>query len=341
MTTPSSAANISFPREDDLDRDANPRHQAAMVSMETGLRQQHAEGLYVMNRHGDGGMLSSSSSTLPPFAHVWSNSEFVSNQDLLAQMTTAASNGQHPYQQQSQHQMSSAAESQAMMMMIDGNVMAAPYRSEHGIFQISRPQPTVAVNNNVNRSPSSVDVATPGVNGWSPWQQPNAIDVDGTFAAALGVSLSDDGVVAVYRMPSDGSLSSDWHSPALGNDGNAPERRNGGQSTTHGNLFDPHPQISTNRGARFGGDAAGVYRAPNPEDDGSGGRPAVVDAEKLLLRSALLEKSEEVMRLMKELEQAYGLIHELKQQNDFFLHHKTMTTPSSSSSFADASSGAP
>lgn len=46
-----------------------------------------------------------------------------------------------------------------------------------------------------------------------------------------------------------------------------------------------------------------------------------VDGEKQLLRSALLEKSKEIQRLTRELELAYGLIHQLKQQNDLFQRH--------------------
>lgn len=52
---------------------------------------------------------------------------------------------------------------------------------------------------------------------------------------------------------------------------------------------------------------------------GGGGATTVVDAEKLFLRGALVEKTQEVVQLMRELEQAYGLIHRLKQQNDFFI----------------------
>lgn len=43
-----------------------------------------------------------------------------------------------------------------------------------------------------------------------------------------------------------------------------------------------------------------------------------IDAEKLFLRGALVEKTQEVVQLMRELDQAYGLIHQLKTQNDFF-----------------------
>lgn len=61
--------------------------------------------------------------------------------------------------------------------------------------------------------------------------------------------------------------------------------------------------------AGVSGDAAGS----------DGGATTVVDAEKLFLRGALVEKTQEVVQLMRELEQAYGLIHRLKQQNDFFI----------------------
>jgi len=43
-----------------------------------------------------------------------------------------------------------------------------------------------------------------------------------------------------------------------------------------------------------------------------------VDNEILMLRNHLVEKSQEILELMKELEQAYGLIHQLKEQNNFF-----------------------
>lgn len=46
-----------------------------------------------------------------------------------------------------------------------------------------------------------------------------------------------------------------------------------------------------------------------------------VDGEKQLLRSALLEKSKEIQRLTRELELAYGLIHQLKQQTDLYQRH--------------------
>ena len=45
------------------------------------------------------------------------------------------------------------------------------------------------------------------------------------------------------------------------------------------------------------------------------------DTEKLMLRDALVEKIDEIQRLMKELEQAYRLINQLKQQNDFYHLH--------------------
>ena len=45
------------------------------------------------------------------------------------------------------------------------------------------------------------------------------------------------------------------------------------------------------------------------------------DTEKLMLRDALVEKVDEIQRLMKELEQAYRLINQLKQQNDFYHLH--------------------
>ena len=62
-----------------------------------------------------------------------------------------------------------------------------------------------------------------------------------------------------------------------------------------------------------------------------------VDTEMLGLRDDLVAKSQEVLRLMKELEQAYGLIHQLKQQNDFFhqqwnllnQHHLLQSSPKS------------
>ena len=47
----------------------------------------------------------------------------------------------------------------------------------------------------------------------------------------------------------------------------------------------------------------------------------LADGEKHMLRSALAERSKEVRRLTKELEQAYGLIHQLKQQNDIYQNH--------------------
>lgn len=72
----------------------------------------------------------------------------------------------------------------------------------------------------------------------------------------------------------------------------------------------------------------------------------VVDQEKLQLRNALLEKSEEVLRLMKELEQVYSLIHQLKQQNDFFhqqwnLHHGDRNAAKSSMEVDSSGNSAP
>jgi len=46
-----------------------------------------------------------------------------------------------------------------------------------------------------------------------------------------------------------------------------------------------------------------------------------VDSEKQLLRGALVDKVREIQRLTRELEQAYALIHQLKQHNEF-LHRQ-------------------
>jgi len=51
----------------------------------------------------------------------------------------------------------------------------------------------------------------------------------------------------------------------------------------------------------------------------------VVDVEKQQLRSALAEKGKECERLVVELQQAYFLIHHLKQQNDIYQRHWAAT----------------
>ena len=50
---------------------------------------------------------------------------------------------------------------------------------------------------------------------------------------------------------------------------------------------------------------------------GAAGSTATVDSEKQLLRGALVDKVREIQRLTRELEQAYALIHQLKQHNEF------------------------
>jgi len=55
-------------------------------------------------------------------------------------------------------------------------------------------------------------------------------------------------------------------------------------------------------------------------DGGNAAAATVVgstDAEKQLLRGALVDKVREIQRLTRELEQAYALIHQLKQHNEF------------------------
>jgi len=45
---------------------------------------------------------------------------------------------------------------------------------------------------------------------------------------------------------------------------------------------------------------------------------AAIDAEKLMLRNNLVVKSQEIVKLMTELKQAYGLIHKLKKKTPSF-----------------------
>lgn len=155
--------------------------------------------------------------------------------------------------------------------------------------------------------------------GW-PWQQVS-------LQSSQSAEQSNEGVL-VYQLPANGI----WPQNNSINMAASQSDQNG----THADA----PMMSTMQ-VPYGGTQDGVncvfQMAPSAvcltNDEAK--RRIVVDQEKLQLRNALLEKSEEVLRLMKELEQVYSLIHQLKQQNDFFhqqwnLHHSDRNAAKSS-----------
>lgn len=166
-----------------------------------------------------------------------------------------------------------------------------------------------------------------GGKGW-PWPQ-----VSISLQSSQGIEQSNEGVL-VYQLPA----SSSWPTNGVNATAN--------QSDQNGSLVLRNEaelsMMSAIHQAQHGGatsDGVDCVFQVEPgavcATDDAGKHGIIVDQEKLQLRNALLEKSEEVLRLMKELEQMYRLIHQLKEQNDFFhqqwnLHHNNRSTAKSS-----------
>jgi len=160
------------------------------------------------------------------------------------------------------------------------------------------------------------------------WQQYTAATAGAStsdqFAAAAGDSLQPNaidgmtnGSVIVYQLNADGTPSAAYTTNAMPGSGDLLEP---------GEVRLPVSAGQTN-GVAVRGDQAytaadGEYRlnAVSPWLRSAAGG-ATVDSEKQLLRGALVDKVREIQRLTRELEQAYALIHQLKQHNEF-LHRQ-------------------
>ena len=169
------------------------------------------------------------------------------------------------------------------------------------------------------------------------WQQyataaGNQFAANGAISQATGMP-TQDGVI-IYQLAPNGSTQNEFvqstmagmtviqskHDLSIKEEtlepGEVPLAANGqvqhaaANGTIDANLYQVNPAYAnygTNQWGQFNGVAM-----KRPGDD------TQPDAEKQLLRSALQEKCRELLRLTRELEQAYGLIHHLKQQNEFY-----------------------
>jgi len=162
------------------------------------------------------------------------------------------------------------------------------------------------------------------------WQQYTAATAgqsatDPLTAAAAGDALQPNamdgmtnGSVIVYHLNADGTPSAAYATNSVpGSDG----------LLEPGEVRLPVSTGQTN-GVAVRGDQAytaadGEYRlnAMSPWLHRAATGSATVDSEKQLLRGALVDKVREIQRLTRELEQAYALIHQLKQHNEF-LHRQ-------------------
>lgn len=73
----------------------------------------------------------------------------------------------------------------------------------------------------------------------------------------------------------------------------------------------------TPHGYQLPGNSNGQWTSHNGNNTAAATVVSGADAEKQLLRGALVDKVREIQRLTRELEQAYALIHQLKQHNEF------------------------
>lgn len=116
------------------------------------------------------------------------------------------------------------------------------------------------------------------------------------------VDAMTDGNVIVYRLNANGSQSAAYS----------------GEVLEPGEVRLPATAAQTN-GTSQSATAEYQLGAPAPWSQHAGS--TTVDSEKQLLRGALVDKVREIQRLTRELEQAYALIHQLKQHNEF-LHRQ-------------------
>jgi len=129
------------------------------------------------------------------------------------------------------------------------------------------------------------------------------------------VDAMTNGSVIVYQLNADGSQSAAYTA-------------NSGDMLEPGEVRLPVTAGQTNGVAAgdqlYSNTAVGVdyqQAAPVPWLRQSISGNTTIDSEKQLLRGALVEKVREIQRLTRELEQAYALIHQLKQHNEF-LHRQ-------------------
>jgi len=95
-----------------------------------------------------------------------------------------------------------------------------------------------------------------------------------------------------------------------------------------------HVYVGSGDQRRYGAGTPTSYGSAGWVRGASGAGTATVDSEKQLLRGALVDKVREIQRLTRELEQAYALIHQLKQHSEFMhrqwagqIHVTSDTTP--------------
>lgn len=185
------------------------------------------------------------------------------------------------------------------------------------------------------------NVMTSSDNAWL-WQQYNAGNQflqDAMAQSSLSQSQNHEGVI-IYQITSDGAQSS-LVQPSMETDLQANQSLSGvvlakpsSVAATNGTVeaaLEPgEVPLSGQTAVSNGPIEPGVYDLnqlcglmpwSQTKDEKLRGFIQPVDGEKQLLRSALLEKSKEIQRLTRELELAYGLIHQLKQQNDLFQRH--------------------
>lgn len=300
----------------DQERSAEPQRQSNEV-LTGGSGQQNAA--FFVN-HPDGvNNEGISVSSLPPFSQVWSNSEFLTGQDLLTQMVLS---GQHRQQvEPNAARISQDGNALQLTKSCSNHTLISGHEQQAVVQRLSAPVNCTAT----GTAPGHSDI---GSKGW-PWPQ-----VSVSLQSSQGIEQSNEGVL-VYQLPA----SSSWPTNSVNN-------ATANQSDQNGSLVLRNEtelsMMSAIHQAQHGGttpDGVDCVFRMEPgavcATDDAGKHGIIVDQEKLQLRNALLEKSEEVLRLMKELEQMYRLIHQLKEQNDFFhqqwnLHHNNHSTAKSS-----------
>ena len=134
--------------------------------------------------------------------------------------------------------------------------------------------------------------------------QPNAAD-----------SMSNGGMI-VYQLNADGTQSAANYVPSSGDLLEPGEVRLPVTVAQTNGVAGDLTYNGSSAGAEFhlGGSSAWLRQTSSTVG-------STVDSEKQLLRGALVDKVREIQRLTRELEQAYALIHQLKQHNDF-LHRQ-------------------
>jgi len=207
--------------------------------------------------------------------------------------------------------------------MIDGGVVCFSCQLMCLLFCCSDPAGGPQVASSSVSTATSQDPTAAAMTSWL-WQQYTAAAA--AAAASGGGSTSTDqflsgaettlqpsdamtnGSVIVYHLSADGTSYAANAMPAQSGDLLEP-----------GEVRLPVTTAQTNGVA----DQLAYSNTTNIGNDypGSWVRQSTVDSEKQLLRGALVDKVREIQRLTRELEQAYALIHQLKQHNEF-LHRQ-------------------